>query len=73
MQQAQRDTQTPRVRLYSMADAATQLGLSRSFVYILADKNEIATVKVGRRRLVPEEALAEYVERLSDAENNDDR
>ena len=53
--------------LYRVEEAADALRLSRSLLYELIRSGELRTVKAGRRRLVPVEALAEYVARLKDA------
>jgi excisionase family DNA binding protein len=47
--------------LYRVDEAAEALRVSRSVVYELIRSDQLRTVKVGRRRLVPVEALAEYV------------
>lgn len=43
--------------------ATAMLGLSRSKFYDLMDEGEIATIKVGRARLVILQSLHEYVEK----------
>ena len=53
--------------LYRVEEAAAALRLSRSVVYELIRSGQLRTVKAGRRRLVPVEALAEYVARLEAA------
>jgi excisionase family DNA binding protein len=53
--------------LYRVDEAAQALRLSRSLVYQLIRSGQLRTVKAGRRRLVPVEALAEYVATLRDA------
>jgi len=45
-------------------EAARQLGVSRSTLYCLLQSGELASVRIGRRRLVPAVALDEYLERL---------
>lgn len=45
-------------------DAGRALGLSRSTVYELISRGELASVKVGRRRLVPVTELRAFTERL---------
>ena len=47
--------------LYRVDEAAEALRLSRSVIYELIRSGRLRTVKVGRRRLVPVGALAEYV------------
>jgi len=53
--------------LYRVDEAAEALRLSRSQVYELIRSGQLRTVKAGRRRLVPVEALVEYVAKLKDA------
>ena len=50
--------------LLSIAAAAEALSVGRSKFYELIRSQEIRTVKVGRRTLVPVDALHEYVARL---------
>lgn len=47
--------------LLSVADAAAQLSIGRSLAYDAIQRGHLRTVKVGRRRLVPEDALADFV------------
>lgn len=54
-------------RLYSIEDTAKQLSLGKSKVESLVRDGQIETVKIGRRRLVPAEAIDDYVERLKAA------
>jgi excisionase family DNA binding protein len=51
--------------LYRVDEAAEALRLSRSVIYELIRSGRLRSVKEGRRRLVPVEAIAEYVELLS--------
>jgi excisionase family DNA binding protein len=51
--------------LYRVEEAAEALRLSRSAIYELIRSEQLRTVKVGRRRLVPVSALAEWVELLT--------
>jgi excisionase family DNA binding protein len=51
--------------LFNVRDAARLLGLGRSKFYELLSTGEVRTVRVGRRRLVPADALTEYVARLT--------
>ena len=48
-------------RLYSVKEVAELLSLDKDTVYQLAYSGRIKTVKIGRRRLVPSEALDDYV------------
>ena len=55
-------TVTP--RLVSVQDACGALSIGRSGLFQLIAKNELRSVKLGARRLIPIEALDEFVERL---------
>jgi excisionase family DNA binding protein len=57
---AQRATQVP-PRLLSVSQAAAALSLSRASLYKELSTGRLRTVHVGRRRLVPESALADYI------------
>jgi len=48
-------TEHPR-RAYRIDEFCRAFGLSRSTVYTLMDAGKLASVKVGRRRLIPVEA-----------------
>lgn len=54
----------PRRLLYSIADAAVQLSVSERTADRLIRDGEIESVKIGRRRLIPHDALENYVQRL---------
>ena len=54
------------VLLITTTEAARQLGVGRSTLYDLIRSHRLRTVKIGRRRLVPVEALAECVARLAE-------
>jgi excisionase family DNA binding protein len=45
-------------------EAAERLRVSRWTLYNLIRSNQLRTVKIGRRRLVPVNALAEYIDQL---------
>jgi len=47
--------------LYRVDEAAEALRISRSTIFELIRSDQLRTVKVGRRRLVPVAALSEYV------------
>lgn len=51
-------------RLHSLESVMERLGVGRSKVFELISAGEIRSVKVGRRRLVSESAIVEFVERL---------
>ncbi len=48
-------------RLLSIAEASRALGIGRSALYNELAAGRLRSLKVGRRRLVPSGALAEYV------------
>lgn len=48
-------------RLLSIDEAAEALGLGRSLLYDEIGSGRLRTVKVGRRRLCPAGAIAEYI------------
>jgi excisionase family DNA binding protein len=47
-------------------EAAERLRVSRWTLYNLIRANQLRTVKIGRRRLVPVNALAECLDQLSE-------
>lgn len=50
-------------RLLSVDEAARHLGIGRSALYGELAAGRLRSLKVGRRRLVPSGAIAEYVSR----------
>ena len=48
--------------LLTVSDAARRLGISRSLFYELLAAGEIESIRVGRLRRIPVQALADYVE-----------
>jgi excisionase family DNA binding protein len=52
-------------RLFSIDEAAAALGLGRSLLYLEIAAGRLRTVKVGRRRLCPAAAIAEYIARAA--------
>ena len=54
---------TPKT-LLSVTDFMASTGLGRTKTYELIGSGELETVTVGRRRLVPAEALEDFVARL---------
>ena len=54
------DTKT----LLTIDEAAHQLGIGRSHAYIYVMKGELESVKLGRSRRVPADAIPVFVERL---------
>lgn len=55
---------TPTRLLHEIPAAADQLSVSARVVERLIKAGQIDSVKVGRRRLVPHDALEDYVRRL---------
>ncbi|CAM5661614.1 helix-turn-helix domain-containing protein [Streptomyces hirsutus] len=56
--------------LYRPEEAAAALGIGRSLVYEEIRLGRLQTVRIGRRRLIPPEYIAQYVELLKrEAEN----
>ncbi|MFC5748342.1 helix-turn-helix domain-containing protein [Actinomadura rugatobispora] len=47
-------------------EAAERLRVSRWTLYNLIRSNQLRTIKIGRRRLVPANALAEYLDQLTE-------
>lgn len=50
--------------LYSAEEAAELLGIGRTFMFELLAAGEIESMKVGKRRKIPCDALTSYIERL---------
>ena len=53
--------------LYTLAEAAELLGLSKGMVVKLATNGELPTIKLGRSRRVTAGALQAYVQRAVEA------
>jgi excisionase family DNA binding protein len=51
-------------RLLTVEEAAKRLGMGRSFVYELVLKGELGSVRLGRARRIPVEAVDAFVDRL---------
>ena len=51
-------------RLVGVASAQKRLGIGRSLCWELIASGELPSVRIGRRRLVPVEAIDDYVRRL---------
>ena len=65
---ARDDSSPPRV-LLSVEAAAERLSLSRTRLYALIKSGDIESVKVGRLRRVPADALPLFVARLVDEQS----
>ncbi len=50
--------------LLTPAEAAEQLGVSRTTLYELLNAGRIESVRIGRARRIPRAALVAYVDRL---------
>lgn len=51
--------------LNDLPEARIKLGkIGRSSIYRLMDTGELRSVKIGRRRFIPDSAIADYVARL---------
>jgi excisionase family DNA binding protein len=48
--------------VFTIAEAAKLLGISRSFAYELAKRGELHVVQLGRRQLVPKASLSKLLE-----------
>jgi excisionase family DNA binding protein len=53
--------------LLTPEQAAAELGIGRTRMYTLIAEGEVDSVKVGRSRRVPRQALVEYIDRLRGA------
>ena len=53
--------------LYAIPDAADKISVSARVMERLVSDGVVESVKVGRRRLVPHDALTDYIDRLRDA------
>jgi len=65
--QMQADTLPMPPILCSVEDAGTALCLSRSEIYRLIDREEIQSVKIGKRRLILRNSLESFVASLAAA------
>lgn len=50
--------------LNKIESAASKLDVGRSTIYELMASGELRSVKIGRSRRIPEDALQEYIRRL---------
>ncbi|MBF6459841.1 excisionase family DNA-binding protein [Nocardia puris] len=55
-------------QLHSIPAACERLGIGRSYLYQLMESGALRSVKLGKRRLIPEDALAEFIADLAAAE-----
>lgn len=60
-------TVNPPERLYDVAEVGTHLHCGRTQVFALFADGALKSIKVGRRRLVPESSLVAYLESIKAA------
>jgi len=53
--------------LVSAREAAGLLGVHRATIYDLLSREELQSVKIGRRRLIPRDSLTDFIARNSNA------
>ena len=56
--------------LLSVEQAAARLGLGRTVMFGLVKSGEIESVKIGRSRRIPADALVTYVKKLRESEQS---
>jgi excisionase family DNA binding protein len=54
------------ITLFTIDEAAARLRVSRWSLYNLIRSGQLHTIKIGRRRLVPSDALTECLEHLKE-------
>ncbi|MBA2756904.1 MAG: excisionase family DNA-binding protein [Chloroflexi bacterium] len=54
-------------RLHDIDSAAAALSLGRSLVYSEIAAGRLKSIKIGRRRLIPAGAIADYIARAAEA------
>ena len=60
-------TSEPAKRVYTMVEAARLLNISRASLWQLTARKEIRSILIGRRRLIPAEAIEIFIqERLQE-------
>ena len=63
------DPPGPTRTLLSVEAAATQLSIGRTTMYALLKNGDVASIRIGRLRRVPAEALTTYTARLIAEQN----
>ncbi len=48
--------------LYSVAEAASLLGVGRTYMFRLIATGEVESIKVGKLRKIPHDALGRYID-----------
>lgn len=61
----------PAKLLYRVPEAAEVTGISRSTLYELMSRGQLESIKVGRSRLIPHDALEEFIARMRHQEPDD--
>jgi excisionase family DNA binding protein len=56
------DTDTAAPRLLSIVAAAKAMGVSRGTMFTLLDSGRLAYVRIGRRRLIPVDAIERFID-----------
>ena len=64
------DTAERTARLHPVEAVIERLGVGRSTVFALMASGDLRSCKVGRRRLVPESAIVDFIESLEQATRN---
>lgn len=62
LERIHRKLNTGRPSAFKMADAAKDLGIGLSTLKVLVRKQIILTVRIGRRRLVPQSEISRFLE-----------
>lgn len=65
-EEAVADPRTPD-RLLSIPEAAARASIGRTLMYDLIGRGEVRTLRAGRRVLIPESALSEWITRRTAA------
>ena len=61
----QPDRAKSKPRLFAIKQAIFELGIGRTAIYELIKNGKLKTVMIGRRRLVPAEAIEEFISGLT--------
>ena len=65
---ARNEADRPGRILYSVQEAAELLGVGRTFMFYLVATGEIESLKIGKLRKIPRDAIETYVDKLRSAE-----
>ena len=63
--------EAPAKLLLDVTEAARRLGLGRSHVYGYVLRGELRSLKLGRRRKIPVEALRDFITKLEEGADAD--